>query len=115
MNRGGQKWPSFSFNSWRKKKMKGKLILKDENNHFITAEINIEMKDTEGLYSNGSQDIMDFDVVGIQWLPEEKPSVCDLPQNIFITVNCGIDAASVKEARAELKKIIKMAKAGRAG
>lgn len=85
--------------------MKGRLILKNSKNEFITADVNVELKDTEGIYSTFGG-IKEFDFVGCAWIPEEKPNL--------ITVNCGIDKESADAVREAAEEALKKAKKGSA-
>lgn len=52
--------------------MKGRLIFKTGNNEIITADFDIKMKDTKGLYLSANTELFDLEFVGLQRLPEES-------------------------------------------
>ena len=51
--------------------MKGRLIFKTSKDEIITADIDIKMKDTKGLYLDGKTELFDLEFVGLQRLPED--------------------------------------------
>lgn len=81
--------------------MKGRLIFKTKKNEIITADINVDMRNTEGIYQDGSTHILGLEFIGLQWIPDAKFSI-----DASIT-ELTIFHQTAKRLRRRLKKTVK--------